>query len=121
MKELLKIIAGSSMVGAFVSVYIQKFKELVIFSDSRWYELVSFIMNMTLGVLVANRFFEFTWKDSLWIGFCAFAGAEILYSSFKKIGIMKSSSNIMEESTADDISEIKESAEEDNNISGGNK
>ncbi len=110
MEEFIEIVKYAAIVGAIVAVVVQKVKELVTLKNAQWYTLISLVLNMTLGVLIAHRFGGFTWEASCWVGGIAFIGADLIYKILNTTGVMASASELTDGATDTEVKD-DESAE----------
>lgn len=94
MEQFVEIVKFAAVIGAIVAVVVQKFKENITFANAKWYALVSLILNMTLGVLIAHRFGGYTWELSAWVGGIAFVGADLIYKVLNATNVMASASEL---------------------------
>lgn len=90
LEELLAIAMTNSVI---VVAFIQKIK--MYFKTSKFLPIVSFVVNMILGVLFCLTFTDTTFPTSLWVGLFSFIGADTLYKALE--GKLKKHDEIVKE------------------------
>jgi len=79
LKQILIVGIGASV---FSVATIQKIKEGL--KTKKWLNLISFLVSIGLGVSFTYTFTDLKLIDSLWVGLCAWVGADALYKTFEE-------------------------------------
>lgn len=90
--EVLKLITFAGIIGALISLLIQKLKELITLNNANWWTLITFVVTMTLGTFTAHELSKYIlspygWEECIWIGAIAWLGAEGVYRIFSGKGM----------------------------------
>jgi len=80
LKNLLIIAIGSSII---MTAFLQKIKEGFNIKKGKTMIRISFVLNVTIGVLFALSFSEVSIFYSVWVGFFSFIGADTIYKAFE--------------------------------------
>ena len=110
MEEFKSIVLFAATTGAIVAVVVQKIKETITLKNAQWYSIISLVLNLTLGVLIAHRFGGFTWEASCWVGGVAWVGADLIYKVLNATNVMASASELTDGATDTEVKD-DESAE----------
>ena len=78
-KEILVVGIGASV---FSVATIQKIKEML--KSKKWLYLVSFLVSFGIGIAFTYTFTDLKTLYGLWVGLCAWVGADALYKTFEK-------------------------------------
>lgn len=79
LKQVLIVGIGASV---FSVTTIQKIKECL--KTKKWLNLISFLVSIGLGIGFTYTFTDLKLIYGLWVGLCAWVGADALYKTFEE-------------------------------------
>lgn len=79
LKQILIVGIGAS---CFSVATIQKIKESL--KSKKWLYLIAFLVSFGLGLGFTCTFTDLSIIDGLWVGLCAWVGADALYKTFEE-------------------------------------
>lgn len=78
---LQQLLVISIALSTITCTLVQKTK--ILFKNSKYISLYSFIINMIIGLIFSYTFTEIRFPNNLWIGFFSFLGADSIYKSLE--------------------------------------
>lgn len=86
----------STLCGTISSICIQKLKESLYLTSSRFTGIMSIIISIFIGFFVSLLFTSLSLPLSLFVGLISWIGGQSIYKQLKSRNIMKSSSDLFE-------------------------